>query len=88
MTDGAVSSASTVGGSHAGSLPSITDRDICPHCRAQQCVLVCPTFCYSRRNDGRVNLDVSPCIGCGACVMICYEYTNIAWRTNPSPVGR
>ena len=60
--------------------PTITDRDICPQCRRQQCVSVCPTTCYSRRGDGRVDLDVTRCVGCMACVLICYEFTNIEWR--------
>lgn len=60
--------------------PEITDRDVCLQCRRQQCTAVCPTSCYSRRDDGRVDLDVTRCVECRACVLICYEFTNIAWR--------
>lgn len=67
-------------------LPAITDRDICLQCRRQQCVAVCPTSCYSRRDDGRVDLDVTRCVGCLACVLICYEFTNIAWGA-ASPIS-
>ena len=61
-------------------VPTITDRDICLQCRRQQCVAICPTSCYSRRDDGRVELDASRCVECRACVLICYEFTNIGWR--------
>ena len=60
--------------------PSITDRDVCLQCRRQQCASVCPTLCYTRRDEGRVDLDVSRCIECRACVHVCYEFTNIEWR--------
>ena len=67
--------------------PTITDRDICPQCRRQQCVSVCPTSCYARRDDGRVDLDVTRCVECRACVLICYEFTNIEWRAMVSSTG-
>jgi len=67
--------------------PAISDRDVCPQCRRQQCVLVCPTSCYSRRDDGRVDLDVTRCVGCRACVLICYEFTNIEWCAMVTTTG-
>lgn len=68
-------------------VPAITDRDICPQCRQQQCIAVCPTRCYSGRADGRVDLNPSRCVACRACVLICYEFTNIAWRSSTSFTG-
>lgn len=83
MTTAAVPSAP----GSVGRSPSITDRDVCLRCRRQQCVPVCPTVCYSRRDDGRVDLDPTRCVKCRACVLICYEFTNIAWRATPPSAG-
>ena len=82
MTAPAVSSATSA----VGYRPSITDKDVCLQCRRRQCASACPTSCYTRRDDGRVELDVSRCVECRACVLICYEFTNIAWRA-VSPAG-
>jgi Fe-S-cluster-containing dehydrogenase component len=60
--------------------PSINDGDICLYCRRHQCIAVCPTAALSTRADGRVDLDSRRCIGCGACVVSCYEFANLAWR--------
>lgn len=65
-------------------IPAISDPDVCPRCRAHQCELVCPTGCYATRPDGRMELDVSRCVSCRACVVICYELSNIAWLPGPS----
>jgi len=67
--------------------PTITDRDVCQQCRRQQCVSVCPTSCYARRQDGRVDLDVTRCVECRACVLVCYEFTNIEWRATAGAQG-
>lgn len=63
-----------------GYVPAISDPDVCPRCRAHQCALVCPTGCYATRTDGRMELDVSRCVSCRACVVICYEFGNVAWQ--------
>ncbi len=75
MTRAAPSASREVG----RSMPAISDRDVCPRCRYQQCVSVCPTSCYARRDDGRIDLDLTRCVSCRACVSICFEFTNIAW---------
>jgi len=43
----------------------------CFHCVRAPCVYACPTNAMHRDRDGVVKIDVSRCIGCGACVAAC-----------------
>ena len=63
-----------------GPVPELNDRDICLHCRRHQCIASCPTAALSTRSDGRLEIETDRCVSCGACVIACYEYTNIIWR--------
>ena len=60
-------------------VPRVNDRDICRHCRRHQCVAVCPTGALTTRIDERLNIDADRCISCGACVVACFEFANLAW---------
>ena len=61
-------------------VPALNDRDICLHCRRHQCIATCPTDALETRSDGRLEIHESRCVSCGACVIACYEFTNITWR--------
>lgn len=67
-------------------LPRLNDVDVCLYCRRRQCIAVCPTGALTARTDGRIALDDDRCIGCGACVISCYEFGNLAW-TQPTQSG-
>lgn len=43
----------------------------CFHCAKAPCVTACPTGAMHRGSDGAVTVDISRCIGCGACVAAC-----------------
>jgi Fe-S-cluster-containing dehydrogenase component len=43
----------------------------CQHCKAPQCVSVCPTGASYKRADGTVQIDKERCIGCQFCIMAC-----------------
>lgn len=45
----------------------------CHHCEDPKCLEVCPTYAYTKREDGIVVLDREKCISCGLCVEEC-EY--------------
>lgn len=66
--------------SSTGLVPELNDRDICLHCRRHQCIASCPTAALSTRADGRIEIVPDRCVSCGACVIACYEYKNLAWR--------
>jgi Fe-S-cluster-containing dehydrogenase component len=65
------------------SRPTVNDQDICLYCRRHQCIAVCPTGALTTRGDGRIELIENRCCGCGACVLSCYEFGNLAWIPNP-----
>ncbi len=43
----------------------------CNHCEEPECVRVCPTYAFTKREDGIVVLDREKCISCGACEEAC-----------------
>ncbi len=43
----------------------------CQHCANGPCVDVCPSSATTRREDGIVMQDVSLCIGCRYCMIVC-----------------
>jgi len=44
----------------------------CMHCADAPCVMACPTGALSKnKEDGRVLVDQSKCIGCRMCLQIC-----------------
>lgn len=43
----------------------------CNHCEDPACLKVCPTYAFSVREDGIVELDREKCISCGACEEAC-----------------
>ena len=61
-------------------VPALNDRDICLHCRRHQCIATCPTAALATRSDGRLEIHEDRCVSCGACVVACFEFTNISWR--------
>lgn len=63
--------------------PHITIRDpsLCAtRCHRQQCVVCCPAACYSKGDNGRVVLEVSGCLECGTCRLVCNELMNVEWN--------
>jgi Fe-S-cluster-containing dehydrogenase component len=62
---------------------SVSDPDLCLHCRQHQCIAVCPTGSLSTRADGRVALDAATCCGCASCVQVCREFTNLSLKLSP-----
>jgi Fe-S-cluster-containing dehydrogenase component len=70
-----------------GPVAAINDGDICLHCRRHQCVAVCPTVALTTRDDGRIAVHDARCITCGACVVACYEFHNVAWRARTAVAG-
>lgn len=44
---------------------------VCRQCDDPPCAKVCPVKAISKDKDGRVLIDESKCIGCGACVRAC-----------------
>jgi ferredoxin-like protein FixX len=63
-----------------GPVPALNDRDICLYCRRHQCIATCPTAVLSTGSDGRLEMDPERCVSCGACVLACFEFTNLSWR--------
>jgi Fe-S-cluster-containing dehydrogenase component len=61
-------------------VPALNDGDICLHCRRHQCIASCPTGALETRTDGRLEITEDRCVSCGACVVACFEFTNITWR--------
>lgn len=59
--------------------PAINDVDICLYCRRHQCIAVCPTSALATKDDGRIEFAENRCVRCGACVVSCYEFGNLAW---------
>ena len=67
-------------------VPLLNDRDICLHCRRHQCIATCPTGALETADDGRLTVKEDRCVSCGACVVACFEFTNITWRDRrPAP---
>ena len=62
----------------SGTTPGLNDRDICLHCRKHQCISVCAFGAITTAEDGRIHLNQTACTGCGACVVACHEFHNLA----------
>ncbi|HKL10143.1 MAG TPA: 4Fe-4S dicluster domain-containing protein, partial [Clostridia bacterium] len=44
----------------------------CMHCADAPCVMACPTGALTKnKEDGRVYVDKSKCIGCRMCLQVC-----------------
>ncbi len=43
----------------------------CFHCAQAPCVYACPTGAMHRDREGAVKVDITKCIGCGACIAAC-----------------
>jgi Fe-S-cluster-containing dehydrogenase component len=65
-------------------VPTLNDPDICLHCRRHQCIASCPTGALETRSDGRLEIHQDRCVSCGACVVACFEFNNVAWRSRPA----
>ena len=61
-------------------VPALNDRDICLHCRRHQCIAACPTGTFETDTDRRLTVKEERCVSCGACVVACFEFTNLTWR--------
>ena len=58
-----------------GRYPAVTSRSLslaCLHCADPACVAVCPAEALAKDPaDGRVLVDATRCVGCGACARAC-----------------
>jgi anaerobic dimethyl sulfoxide reductase subunit B len=60
----------------------------CYHCARPACLTVCPSGAIRKENEhGRVILDTTLCVGCGACVQVC-PFAAIRWNALASKANK
>lgn len=58
---------------------AIKNPETCKSCATQPCTFCCPAACYTKTENGGVELTTDGCLECGTCRIICTDTCNIQW---------
>lgn len=57
----------------------IVDGDKCLHCQTHPCIRFCPSQCFSKNDQGRIDYYYVGCVECGTCFLACSKGA-VAWE--------